>query len=255
MRRLVNDLRRRRFDLAIDFHSFRETNLLAWLSGAPKRLGMKRYKAAYLSFCFNMPPVPEDKSIHVRDMFLRIIRTLGDGAPVPENLVVPGDARKWASEAVPDPNRVCFYVDSSGPDKSWPPERFAQVADFAVEKLDAGVVILSGKEGQTADLVIRGSRNAARFAVFRGLDLPKMTAVISSSRLLVCNDTGPMHFGPAFGVTTLGLFSVGIPEHFRPTGPRDRFIRENPIERISVDTVTNVVGQMWTKTADQDLQR
>ena len=35
MHRLVRDVRRRRFDLVIDFHSFRETNLLTWLSGAP----------------------------------------------------------------------------------------------------------------------------------------------------------------------------------------------------------------------------
>src|SRR5437762_477403 len=37
MARLLRDIRRRRFDLLVDFHSFRETNLLTWLSGAPKR--------------------------------------------------------------------------------------------------------------------------------------------------------------------------------------------------------------------------
>src|SRR5262245_42167616 len=66
---LVRDIRRRRFDLVIDFLSFRETNLLTWLSGAPYRLGMKRHRRAYLPFCFNLPPVREDKALHVAEMF------------------------------------------------------------------------------------------------------------------------------------------------------------------------------------------
>src|SRR5262245_4652969 len=70
---LVGDIRKRAFDLVIDFHSFRETNLLAWLSGAPARMGMKRFKAPYLSFCFNQPPVLEDKSLHVAEMFRLVV--------------------------------------------------------------------------------------------------------------------------------------------------------------------------------------
>jgi len=45
---LVRDIRGRRFDLVVDFHSFRETNLLAWFSGASSRSGLKRFKKPYL---------------------------------------------------------------------------------------------------------------------------------------------------------------------------------------------------------------
>jgi ADP-heptose:LPS heptosyltransferase len=82
----------------------------------------------------------------------------------------------------------------------------------------------------------------------------EVAALIDSSRLLISNDTGPMHFGPAVGVLTLGLFSVGYPEHFRPAGPNDRFLRANPIEKIQVSDVIETVEQMWA-TADPDLRR
>src|SRR5262249_29016335 len=72
MGRLAQEVRRSKFDLVIDCHGLRETNLLAWLSGAPQRVGLERYDQSYLSFCFNMPPVAEDKSLHVSEMFLRI---------------------------------------------------------------------------------------------------------------------------------------------------------------------------------------
>src|SRR5262249_62380752 len=74
--RLVGEVRRRRFDLVIDFHSFRETNLLTWLSGAHVRIGMKRYRAPYLNFCFNRPPIAEDKSLHVAEMFQKVVETV-----------------------------------------------------------------------------------------------------------------------------------------------------------------------------------
>jgi hypothetical protein len=47
------------------------------------------------------------------------------------------------------------------------------------------------------------------------------------------------------GVRTLGLFSVGYPEHFRPIGPNDRFLRANPIEKIETKDVIAVVDEMW----------
>jgi ADP-heptose:LPS heptosyltransferase len=71
--------------------------------------------------------------------------------------------------------------------------------------------------------------------------------------LLISNDTGPMHIGPAIGVRTLGLFSVGYPEHFRPIGPADRFLRGNPIDTICVEEVIKTVEEMWV-TAGRDLR-
>ena len=73
---LVRDIRQRKFDILIDFQSFRETNLLAGLSGATTRIAMKRHQAAYWGFCFNQPPVAEDKSLHVSAMFERVVASI-----------------------------------------------------------------------------------------------------------------------------------------------------------------------------------
>ena len=124
---LIADVRRRRFDLVIDFLSFRETNLLAWLSRAPNRIGMKRYDRAYLPFCFNMPPVVEDKSIHVAEMFHRVVNTVTSGCEPASNtppvLVVPEDARQWAARTIPEGPLLSLYVDAPVPERRWPPKR------------------------------------------------------------------------------------------------------------------------------------
>jgi len=257
MVRLVRDIRRRRFDLVVDFHGFRETNLLTWLSGAPKRIAMKRYEGPYLSFCFNLPPVMEDKGIHVAEMFRRVVAGVTAIAPSSDRsgIVIPSDMQRWAREAMPNGPRLVLYVDAPVRERIWPGEYFAQVADFAIEKLCAHVAVISGSEGkQLTETVRAASRCGKQLSIFSDVTVPQLAALIASSRLFVSNDTGPMHIGPAVGVSTLGLFSVGYPEHFRPAGPSDRYLRANPIERIEVKEVIEAMGQMWTTAADPDFR-
>jgi ADP-heptose:LPS heptosyltransferase len=245
MNRLVRSIRRQHFDIVIDFHSFRETNLLTWLSRAPIRIGMKRHGAAYWAFCFNKPPVVEDKRIHVSEMFQRIVEN------VPSAQSGPPVAGMRASllripEVRPQERKLVLYVDAPVPDRIWPPERFAAVADFAIERLNAEVVAVAGSGGAGLAATVRNaSRYPEQITVNTELTLPELATVIASARLLVSNDTGPMHIGPAVGVPTLGLFSVGYPEHFRPMGACDRYLRANPIGKIEVGDVIASVSEMW----------
>ena len=257
MRTLIRDVRHKHFDLVVDFHSFRETNLLAWLSGAPMRIGMKRYQAPFLGFCFNSPPVIEDKSLHVAEMFQKVV------AAVPATSVEAARYRACASPALSPPDlsggvlgrltiekakekTVVLYVDAPVPERTWPPEKFAEIADFASERLGAAVIVISsGERAELASRMKAAVRNREKLKVLTDLDLKQLTATIASGHLLVSNDTGPMHIGPAVGVPTVGLFSVGYPEHFRPTGEHDRFLRKNPIQAIETRDVAKVIGEIW----------
>lgn len=249
---LVRDIRQKRFDLVVDFHSFRETNLLTWLSGAPVRMGMKRYKAPYLKFCFNRPPVIEDKHLHVAEMFHKIV----DGVSSASTWNGSHTGRtlgRLVVEKAKIPTLVLF-VDAPVVERIWPPERFAQVADFAIEKLGAAVIVISSSQSpKLAKKVQNASRHAGSLSLFTDLALQQLASVIASAHLFISNDTGPMHIGPATGVPTLGLFSVGYPEHFRPTGGEGRYLRANPIEGIQVSEVTKAAEEMWA-TAGLDLR-
>jgi len=249
---LVRSIRREHFDLVMDFHGFRETNLLTWLSGAPIRTGMKRYLEPHLGFCFNKAPVPEDKTLHVAEMFQRVVQVphfAGNAIAIPEDL------KQWAAGAVPEGPWLALYVDAPVPERIWPPEKFAAVADFVIANFGASVIVISGKSGKDqAEKLLAASRNPGKLKIFTDVTIPQMTALIASAQLLVSNDTGPMHLGPATGVRTLGLFSVGYPEHFRPNGPGGRFLRANPIERIEVNEVIDAVKEMWPIASGRDLR-
>jgi len=255
MASLVRDVRRQHFDVVVDFHSFRETNLLTLLSRAPLRVGMKRHKAPYWAFCFNKPPVEEDKSLHVAAMFQQVVASLP--APVVQANTRPdcsGVLGRVFVEKSKSPS-IVLYVDAPVPERIWPPEQFAEVADYAMERLQAAVVVIAGKQkAELAERVRSASRNGDSLSILTDLNLPELVRVIGSANLLISNDTGPMHIGPAVGVRTLGLFSVGYPEHFKPIGRGDKFLRANPIREIRVQEVIEVMEEMWA-IADRGLQR
>jgi ADP-heptose:LPS heptosyltransferase len=263
MASLVRDVRQRRFDVVVDFHSFRETQLLTRLSGAPIRIGLKRHNAPYLGFCFNKPPIVEDKNLHVLDMFQKVVEgvvvEIRDGRMSQQSPVISAGKRPSALgrivvEKAKNPT-LALYVDAPAPERIWPPERFAQVADYAIEQLGASVIVISGPQGtHLASRIQKASRNANRLSIFTDLTLAQLAETIASARMLISNDTGPMHIGPSVGVLTLGLFSVGLPEHFRPRGAGDRLLRANPIELIRAEDVIETMVGMWT-TADRDLRR
>jgi heptosyltransferase I len=247
--RLMSGLRGRGFDVVIDYHGFRETNLLAWWSGAPARWGLKRFDQSFLSFCFNRPPVVEDKSLHVSESFLKLTTTVApqDNGAVPQaSLVIPEDPLRWAAENVRVPFALLF-VDAPVPERIWPLDRFAELAKHTVSCHDCSVVIV-GRNAHSLDR-IDGVR------IFSDLPTPHLAALISRATILVSNDTGPMHLGPALGVPTVGIFSVGIPTHFRPTGPLDRSVLGNPIETVGVTEVVEAVDGVWNSIDRSGLRR
>jgi ADP-heptose:LPS heptosyltransferase len=226
------EVRGRHFDVAIDFHGFRETSLLAWWSGAKRRMGLRRFDQPYWGWCFNLPSIVEDKQIHVADMFQRVAdgfepTQAAVGTPLPA-MVVPQTARESARATLPPPPYVVLFVDGPVKERIWPKERFVEVARHIEDRYKVPSVLLSAASG---------------------LSIPQLAAAIGSARMLISNDTGPLHVGPALGVPTLGIFSVGFPQHFRPTGAHDTYLQANPVEAVETRSVIEAVDRLWETSA------
>ena len=243
--RVGREVRSRRFDAVVDFHGFRETSLIAWWSRAPRRMGLKRFDQPYWDWCFNLPPVMEDKAVHVSEMFFRVARGFvqadGSGNPCGPALVIPAVAKEWGAKNLPTTPYVAMFVDGPVKERMWPLERFRQVANHIVERWKCPVVVLAGKDS--------GWQNSRDVIALSGLSIAQLAQSIGAAQMLISNDTGPMHLGPALGVPTLGIFSVGYPQHFRPAGIHDLVVQGNPIDEVKLEQVIEAADRLRLTSA------
>jgi ADP-heptose:LPS heptosyltransferase len=115
---------------------------------------------------------------------------------------------------------VTMHVGGEGFDgrKRWAPERFAEVANGLVERCDAHVLLIGGRDDlalaeETAALMPRGA------TVLAGATPLKVTAaLIEQSSLFVGNDSGPLHMAAAVGTAAVGIFGPSDWRQFQPIG-------------------------------------
>jgi heptosyltransferase II len=244
MFRLAQELRAAGYDLVLDFHSFRETHLLTWYTRARWRLGLKRIHSPYWPFCFNLGPVLEDDALHVSEVFLSILGFLGiDPVSNGHLLDLSSELRQEADYFLHRHQiergvlRIGFNLGAGSQSRTWPPEKFAELAERIAQRHNAVVIAFSGPNEELLSSEFCRRVRAARVIPAPSLALPQLAALFNRCDVLVSNDTGPMHLGAAAGVPTLGIFSVARPSHYHPLGASSRYVSCPSIERLDSETV------------------
>ena len=119
---------------------------------------------------------------------------------------------------------VALHPGASCPSKRWPAERFAAVGDRLTENHGLQVVVLTGPgEAEYGEQVVTRMRQPAARALGR-FGLGETACLLRKARLLVSNDSGPVHLACAVGtpvVSIFGRWGGGLsPTRWGPTGER-----------------------------------
>lgn len=110
---------------------------------------------------------------------------------------------------------VCVHPGASVPERRWPADRFAAVADALAAR---GLrVVLTGTAGERDLTAAVAAGMAAPALDLAGrTDLGAGAAVIASARLLVCNDTGVSHIAAAVGTPSAVISTGDNPARWAP---------------------------------------
>lgn len=118
----------------------------------------------------------------------------------------------------PDPI-VVLHPGASDTRRRWPPERFAAVADVLVAAGARVVITGTEPERESATQVLAAMRKEATDACGR-LSVHGLLGLLSRCRVVISNDTGPLHLAQATGTPTVGLFWCGNLINAGPFGRR-----------------------------------
>ncbi len=94
-----------------------------------------------------------------------------------------------------------------GAAKCWPPEHFAAVCDAAPTELGLHPVLVGApNEASLLHQIAALCRQRPTICENPGTTLGSLKGVIRDAALLICNDTGPRHYGLAFATPTVTIF-------------------------------------------------
>ena len=290
----IRALRGREFHVAVVFPNSFRSALECWRAGIPTRVGFaghwrRRLLTEIVPEPANEQPVPKQLSVagqtfevkhfpvirHQVHRYLDIIGYLGGSRDVvqPKIWLAPGELPSL-TKFLHDDSRPFIGINAGaeyGPAKRWMPERFAEVVKRVADEIPCRWLLLGGPgDVDIANRIetelathVTDSRRVVNVA--GKTTLMELCELIKFCKLLLTNDTGPMHLASALGTPLVAIFGSTSAELTGPLGNHSVvvhedvecspcFLRDCPIDfrcmdRITVDQVVDAVLKLWTKTA------
>ncbi len=226
--RFLRRLRRRRFELVLDFHGILKSGLLARASGAPRRVGYARGIAREGAWLFVRQRVRLRNPVVSRyERNAALVEALAPGVRVPDTLRIEpsplAQARLSARLRITGREQAAGFVlihpgtSAGASHKRYPPAAWAEVARRLVAQ-GAAVWVVAGTgrdERSLVDRVIRESGGVALPAPeTRSFD--DLLALLDRSSVFVAADTGPLHAASLAGVPVVQLLGPTDPVQNRP---------------------------------------
>ena len=211
--RTLGSLRARRYDAVVTdvTESSFAYALLAWLIGAPVRVGFNQASRGAL----HTVQVPFDDSRGFLRSNLEIARAIGADVTAPREGVFVGEADRTharsllARHAMLDARPlVVIHPATNWESKLWFEERWAAVADTLVEKHGASVVFVGTAAERPYIERVRAHMRQPSGCSAGDTDLPQLAALLEHADLFLGTDSGPRHLAGALGRPQVTIFSA-----------------------------------------------
>ena len=218
--RLRKALRGRRFDLLLHMQLSFRASLLAALIDAPIKLGFDRGRARELQWWFTNAEIAPAAREHVLDSFMGFVRACGiEPTPPHWDLTLPPEALEYARGIVGDGQPTLVISPcSSHATRNWPAERYAAVAEHAVNAHGLRVVLVGGRsaiESEMAGAILAAAGVPVLDQVGKDT-LPQLLGLMSLSTVLLSPDSGPAHMATMVGLPVIGLYAATNPARAGP---------------------------------------
>lgn len=231
-RELIDLLAGQEFDAALIFTSFSQTphvpGYVCYLAGIPLRAGeSKEFGGSTLTT--ELKGAPDE--LHQAERNLRLVEHLGFVARERQLVVtIPDTARNAIpdlldkTEVNPHQPFILLHPGASAHARRYPAERFGILARLLTRR--DWQVLVTGVERESA-LIQEVIAHAPKARYLIGdTTLAEYAALVERAKLVICNDTLPMHLSDAVRTPVVVLFSgTDYEEQWQPRATRARLLR------------------------------
>ncbi len=231
----VQELRRHRFDLVIDLQALARSATVGWLAKGAFLAGLQDWRELAPGFHDLSVPRPTQQT-HAVDWYLAVLRALR--IPVhdrfewmPKRPAVAEEVESlWNLDGNPT---VALLPGARWENKRWPVSHFhALVTLLQSQHRGLHFVILGGKSDSGLARQISGAAPEACLDLTGRTTLPQMVEVLRQCKVVVTNDTGPMHVAAALRKPVVGIFGPTNPNRTGAYGQTERAIQRHDLPCI-----------------------
>jgi heptosyltransferase I len=207
--RLWRQLAGQRFDIMLQMQTSARANFTGAVVKADIKLGWDRLRARDFHRFFMTHSIPQTRFEHQVQGHLSFARSIGLEVLEPEwNFPISADAISFVNDLIPAAARVLLISPcSSHVHRNWSAERYAAVADYAIEHHGMTVVLSGGPSALEASIgkAIEAAANKTLTNLVGKDTLPQLVALLHRADLVLTPDSGPTHLANALGTPVIGL--------------------------------------------------
>ncbi|HET7153597.1 MAG TPA: glycosyltransferase family 9 protein, partial [Candidatus Kapabacteria bacterium] len=211
---------RGKYDASVNIYpqNRREYNLISFLIGAPKRIGVRYNHRDTQNFSWLLThKIKENDTLHCVEENIALLRffNISNADAPPLQLTLPPELMTWSEEWYKSQNInkgalvIGFHpgtaVFKNHVKRRWEPDKFSLLAKALIEKHNATIMLFGGKEeSELRDQINKGADNRA--IVVNTSSLMQTIALMKRCNLFVSNDSALMHVAGALQLPTVGIF-------------------------------------------------
>lgn len=223
MRNIINDIRKRKFDVLLSPHKSHRTSLLAMRSGIPMRIGYKQ--AGFSRIAYHKRLDRENNMHEIKRLLSFLDRSLGCDSSqfsCQLNIFTTSDSQKNAKRILRDLD--CISPILIAPSSVWATKRwtafgFANLCRLLIKKYNKKILLVgSHTDSEIADDVLylirkfQTERNSRMVHNICGkTNLPELYDIMQTSSFIVSNDSAPVHFACAARLPVIAIFGATSP--------------------------------------------
>jgi ADP-heptose:LPS heptosyltransferase len=218
---LMRQIRQQHYDLVVVLHgNDPEATLIARAAGTPFIIGSAKSPLAFAYSATVSHPDPLEHAIERRLAYARLLGADTENRHM--DLTVPAAEQQRARDILMQhfgglPKLlVALHPTGSAPYKWWPQERYAELGKFIQDRYQAPILIISGKKDRPTAEQLATQLSGPTLVIGGRYPLLTVAGLLSHCRLLVANDSGPLHMALALGVPTIALLGADHPARIGP---------------------------------------
>jgi heptosyltransferase-2 len=229
--KVASQLKKNKFDMALVFPTSFSSAFIVFLAEIPIRIGWGGEGRDL--FLTQVVPHPRPRQKHLVLEYMDLVQKGLETSlkPVPEKLIcaISDKSRKeiahaWQAAGLTAKSSPIALAPGAtyGPAKRWPLPYWKELIGFLLADRKESILIVGGREEEDyLRPLIEGfpPKYKSRIRIFVGRTSPTLlAAMLSKCKILVTNDTGPMHVAAAVGTPTVALFGSTSPTWTMPFG-------------------------------------